>query len=188
VRARGARPKGWLAAARRSARERAIWPLLVALAANVSACGGSDAPELREYPDVGQFCLRSSAGLRLVFGVHTTDACLSACDDNRLSCSATLDGTRIELQTLLTTQDIPGVEICTTDCRGASGTCSLDVPAPGTYEFGFASRYDTSTLPMAGSLPLFGDHECDAAMPLLPNPPPSPPPRTAPMPEFEGRL
>ena len=69
------------------------------------------------------------------------DACLSACDEHRLSCTATLAGTRIELHTLLESEDIPGVDECPDVCENAAGSCQVDIPAPGTYQFGFASRF-----------------------------------------------
>jgi hypothetical protein len=98
----------------------------------ISACA-SDEPDVRQYRDVGQVCLESSDGQRLTFRVGTGDQCLTSCDEDVVSCRATLEGTRIDLSTLLETTPIPGVEICTAGCESAAGTCVLDVPSPGTY-------------------------------------------------------
>jgi hypothetical protein len=136
----------------------------------ISACA-SDEPDVRQYRDVGQVCLESSDGQRLTFrvgtGVGTGDYCLSACDENVVSCRATLEGTSIDLSTLLETRPIPGVEICTGECVGAAGSCVLDVPSPGTYRFRFAGRVDRATLPLEGAVGLFEELDCEPAL----NPP-----------------
>jgi hypothetical protein len=141
------------------------------LAASVIGACASDEPDVRQYRDVGQVCLESSDGQRLTFriftGVGTGDQCLSSCDENVVSCRATLEGTRIDLSTLLETTPIPGVEICTAGCENASGTCLLDVPSPGTYRFRFAGRVDRATLPLEGAVGLFEERDCQPAL----NPP-----------------
>lgn len=147
----------------RSARE------LLLAASFIGACA-SDEPDVRQYRDVGQVCLESSDGQRLTFriftGVGTGDPCPSACDENVVSCRATLEGTRIDLSTLLETRPIPGIVECAGDCENAAGTCLLDVPAPGTYRFRFAGRVERATLPLEGVVGLFGGHDCEPALPL----------------------
>jgi hypothetical protein len=116
------------------------------------------------------------------------DGCLGGCEGSATSCRATFTGTRIELSSVLELRELPDVQECPGGCFRSTATCELDVPAPGTYRIRFASRVDAAILPIEGSIPLFGDHACDAeAMNLmLPNPYPSPPGPMAPLPEFQG--
>ena len=125
-----------------------------------SGCG-SDERGVREYRDFGQFCLEPSDGQRLTFRVTAGDRCLSACDENVLSCSAALDGTRIELHSLLVATPIADERRCIALCAGAEGTCVLDAPSADSYQFCFASLLDTETLPTERSTPLFGAHPCE---------------------------
>src|SRR5687767_4138989 len=91
------------------------------LAASFIGACASDEPDVRQYRDVGQVCLDSSDGQRLTFriftGAGTGGPCLSSCDENVVSCRATLEGARIDLSTLLETTPIPGVEVCTGGCE-----------------------------------------------------------------------
>lgn len=124
---------------------------------------GDDEPETRTYQDVGDFCVKSEADGRLTFAVRVSpsERCLSSCRTNTASCRATLSGSRIELLSELKIRDNPEVELCSTDCVGTTGTCDLDAPPPGEYQFGFASRFDTLPLPTSaseGCVPLFADH------------------------------
>jgi hypothetical protein len=88
-----------------------------------------------------------------------------------------LRGTRIELRSALELRELPDVQVCPAGRLGSMATCELDGVPESDYRFGFASRIDTATLPIEGSIPLFGDHACnaDATGPMLPNPYPSPP-------------
>jgi hypothetical protein len=148
-----------------------LWVGAAALVVSSFTSGcGSDEPDVRQYRDIGQVCLESDDGQRLSFRVFTSDQCLSACDENVFSCSATLVGTRIELRTLLETSRIPGVEVCPASCESAAGRCLLDVPSPGNYQFGFGSSFDTATLPREGRIALFGEHRCEPEDSTLPNP------------------
>ena len=133
----------------------------------ISVGCGSDGRSAREYVDVGTFCVTPAAGgLTFRVFVAPNERCLSACDTNELSCRATLSGNRIELRSLLEVRDEPGVSECPTGCLGSTGRCELDAPSTGEYEFGFASRVDRVTLPFAGSIPLFGEHACEADDPM----------------------
>jgi hypothetical protein len=125
-----------------------------------SGCSSDDAGT-REYRDIGQVCLESSDAQRMTFRVFTGGQCLSACDENVMSCSATQDGNRIELHTVLEVTPIASEKGCIALCDGAEARCVLDVPSAGNYQFGFASLLDTEALPVEGSIPLFGDHPCE---------------------------
>jgi hypothetical protein len=174
---------GSFKAARRIALGRAA---CLFLAVGAMACG-SDEPLTRTFTDVGEFCVQSDESGRLTFSVVVTAPCLSGCEGSATSCRATLTGTRIELSSVLELRELPDVEECPAGCMGSMATCELEAPPAGDHEFGFASSFDTATLPLEGSIPLFGDHECDRMVPLLPNPYPSPPGAMEAVPEFEGR-
>jgi hypothetical protein len=146
---------------------------------------GSDEPRTRTFSEVGEFCVKSEDTGRLTFSVIV---CVDACEGSATSCRATLTRTRIELSSALETWDLPDVQECPGGCFRSTATCELVVPAPGNYRIRFASRIDTAILPFEGSIPLFGDHECDAEemILMLPNPYPSPRGPTEPVPEFQG--
>jgi hypothetical protein len=149
---------------------------------------GSDEPRTRTFSEVGEFCVKSEDAERLTFSVVVgpPDRCLSGCEGNATSCRARLTETRIELSSVLETWELPDVQECPASCFVSTATCELDVPAPGNYRIRFASRIDTAILPFEGSIPLFGDHECDAeAFLTLPNPNPSPRGPMEPVPEFQ---
>lgn len=146
---------------------------------------------MRAFSDVGEFCVSSGDTGRVTFSVvigGPPDRCLSACEGSATSCRATFTGMRIELSSVLELRELPDVQECPGGCFASTATCELDVPAPGDYRVHFDSRVDVATLPIEGSIPLFGDHECDAeAMILvLPNPYPSAPGPMEPVPEFQG--
>lgn len=136
---------------------RAAW-LLLAACATACASGGRG---VREDRDVGLVCIESGGGQRLTFRVSSGDRCLSACDENVLSCSAALDGTRIELHSMLVATPIADEKGCIDLCAHTEGACTLDVPSAGDYQFSFASLVDTETLPTDESIPLFGEHPCE---------------------------
>lgn len=153
----------------------------------LAACGG-DEPRTRTFRDVGEFCVKSDDTGRVTVAVVVTEPCLSGCEGSATSCRATLTGTRIELHSVLELRELPDVQECPAGCFGSTATCELEGLPAGDYRFWFASRIDEATLPLEGSVPLFGDHECGAeAMALmLPNPYPSPPGPMEPVPEFQG--
>ena len=167
-------PKVWFGATRLGPWLRAKGPFVVrargartaALIALVVASGlscGDDEPRSRTFRDVGEgFCLSADASghATISFVVGWPPHCLSGCDVNTASCRAVLTGNRIDLLTRLEVRDRPGVELCTTECQITTGTCELDVPSPGDYDFGSGSGFDTATLPTEGRVPLFGGHSC----------------------------
>src|SRR5690606_10990096 len=148
-----------VAAARRVARGRAA--ILLMAAAARSGCGGGDEATLwRTRTDIGTLCVRPNGGGGPEFLVSVSPLAqgLSTCHINTLSCRATRTGDRIELTTRLEIRDDSDVEICDAACHGTSGRCELGDAPPGEYQFGFASRFDTATLPLALAAPLFGEH------------------------------
>lgn len=138
----------------------------VLLASSFASGCGSDERGVRVYRDVGLFCLKSSDARRLTFRVFTGDRCLSACDENVLSCSATLDGARIELHSMLMLTPIADEKTCIALCDGTEATCVVDAPSAGDYEFGFAGLVDTEALASDESIPLFGEHQCEPPEPV----------------------
>lgn len=152
-------------------------------------CGSSDEPLERTLLDVGQFCMTSEAAGRVTFSVMVGPPvhCLSGCEGSTTACLATLNGTDIELRSALETRELPKVEECPAGCLGSTATCELEeVPAPGLYRLRFGGLVAAATLPFEGNVPLFGDHACDATVPMLPNPYPSSPGPMSRVPEFEG--
>jgi hypothetical protein len=167
---------------------RAAWLLLAA--AGSMGCG-SDEPRTRTFSEVGEFCVSSGDAGRVTFSVvigGPHDSCLDGCEGSATSCRATFTGTRIELSSVLELRELPDVQECPGGCFASTATCELDVPAPGNYRIRFASRIDTVPLPIEGSVPLFGDHGCDAEarINMLPNPYPSPAGPMESVPEFQG--
>jgi hypothetical protein len=168
---------GRCVALRRAAR------LLLAVAG--LACGG-DEPRTRTFRDVGEFCVNSDDAGRVTFSVVVTQPCLSGCEGSATACSATLTETHIELRSVLELRELPEVMECPAGCFGSMATCELENLPPDDYQLRFASRVDAARLPFEGSIPLFGDHDCDAMPLLLPNPYPAAPGPMEAVPEFEG--
>ncbi|HTV17297.1 MAG TPA: hypothetical protein VMG12_01460 [Polyangiaceae bacterium] len=136
---------------------------MVALALAGSMACGDDEPERRTFQDIGDFCVKSEPDGRLTFTVTVGAVgrpCLSGCRINTASCQATLTGDRIELLSQLEIRENPGVDVCPAACIITTGTCELAAPAPGDYDFGFASRFEARALPTSpteGCAPLFAD-------------------------------
>jgi hypothetical protein len=120
------------------------------------SCGNDDLRR-RTYVDVGRLCLLQAAdsGPMTVLVIFD-DVCLS-CAVAEGSCSATVEGTRVEMKTSLELTYIEGE--CQSDCGWASATCELELPAAGNYGFGWKSRFDTAMVPPETDVPLLGNEE-----------------------------
>jgi hypothetical protein len=162
--------------------------VLVLAATGAISCGSDDLGT-RTFPDVGRFCVASDddGGVTFSVIVGLDYPSLDSCHGSASSCRATLSGRRIELRSFLEIRELPGVVECPAESGASRATCALEGLPAGEYQFGFASRVDTATLPFEGSIPLFGDHECDPMVLTLPNPYPSPPGPMGPVPEFGGQ-
>lgn len=100
------------------------------------------------------------------FSVFFTAPCLNPCKTTLQSCSATMNGDRIDLTSSLeiTGDDGPqnnGTRDCPTSCQVRSASCNIDVGDAGSYlvVFGGGRREETA-FPPPTTLRLFGDGGC----------------------------
>jgi hypothetical protein len=106
---------------------------VLGLVAVVGACGGSDADtETRRFENIGVISLSPGNGSMTISVAF--NSCLSSCNQNVGSCSASVVGDTVVIETLLeviTDKDSDG--ICDTACWPAAASCQLENPPSGTY-------------------------------------------------------
>lgn len=144
-------------ASQRIRRQRLAGLVLAVVSSGVCGC---DEPRTRSYPDAGDICLEATADGEMTFIVSVT--CLNYCEEHVLSCNATLEDGRVELETLLESTEMwSGRDSCPEACGSSTESCKLEAVPPGEYRFGFAGRVDTVTVPLNGRVPLFDGAECN---------------------------
>jgi hypothetical protein len=126
------------------------------------SCGGdrADEPDITTYRDTGALCLQpeseGQARITIRFG-----NCLSCNQVATSSCSATVAGTQINLQSTLDVESKNTPELCPGGCDFAVATCALTVPPPGQYGISHGADSATVTLPLPSALAPFGGDACD---------------------------
>lgn len=125
------------------------------LVLGAAACGGpwDDV----SFVDEGELCFTAEAG-EVHVQVSAPD-CLSSCCSRRVggSCSATVEGRRIEVTSEIHWEQHPGGRIthpCTSDCGDATVECAIGALADGSYTVVLGDEATPLVVPVEPSCPL----------------------------------
>jgi hypothetical protein len=126
-------------------------PALAAAACDADTAGG------RRYENDGTVCLRARG--EEVTVMVTFPQCLSdGCDEARnATCTATLAGTSLQVESSVEVFAVKGAEICSGACTFARATCELALSTPAQYEVQHGADRALIEFPIADPVELFGE-------------------------------
>jgi hypothetical protein len=147
---------------------------LLLAAFGCTGVAGDAALQTRSYTDEGSVCLspRGAGGAHVQVLINE---CESACASVEASCSVSLVGGVIVVESDALASVDPDVEICPTVCQAVITACTLPELPDGNYELRYGARTVTVTMPVpiAGTLAVLDsrqstDEEPCERLPLLP--------------------
>jgi len=114
----------------------------------VSACEPAETWELQTAEDSGSACLAGEADALAEVQV-VAQVCLSSSCDRAPegTCTATLDGTTITVESTFTWETNTSAQECTTDCGRIEATCQVGPLAAGDYTVEHGDETWTITVP-----------------------------------------
>ena len=131
------------------------------LGASLASCSSSDdEPDTTTYRNAGTLCLRPDGDgqTRITVGFGN---CLSCNEVVTTSCSATVAGDQITVQSILDVERRDRPEVCPAICAFATATCPVMVASPGEYRIEHGADSAAITLPLTSAVAPYGGTACD---------------------------